>query len=210
MRPDPVPAAASGPASAPRSLCTQVGSLRLTLEMTLRGDRFTQRVKASLEGGADVVLAESLEDGSESPWPCSPPLQQVDRCILGNGREGLVAIGLAGVGHWSLAVEADERGVSWDAACRTPRAAEFLGSTYRMLEPSEWCEIDGGLWRSLPGAAAAPGTSPAGVLVRADRGATSWDAGRGLLVIQATELGSRLPATARWNYRCSPHAGPGR
>lgn len=203
MRPDPTSSVS------PRSLDTQVGPLHLVLEMALRGDRFAHRVSASLEGGPVIVLAESLEDATESSWPSSPPLQQVDRCVLGNGREGLVAVGLAGVGHWSLAVEADERGVCWDAACRTPRTAEFLGSTYRLQEPAAWREVKGGLWRPLRDFAAGSTSQVSaeqGVLLGVDRGSVLWNADSGTLVIHAGELGSDPPATVRWKYRCTLHA----
>lgn len=134
--------------------------LRLVVEFSYLGDRFAHRL---ILGGDELSPAGqelfcSVEGDDQSAWPPSPPLQQLDECPLADGNKGLVGVGMAGQGHWSIAVEplslassgspaagdhGDSVGFVFDVACRAAGFGE-LGSQYRIAAPTQLasCEID--------------------------------------------------------------------
>lgn len=105
---------------------------RLTVVFTEDQGRFRHDV--SLQKGEDrVELLASREGPNDAMWPSSPPLQQVTPHRLADGRDALLAVGMAGSSHWSLSVTAG-RGrlpeLIFEAACRPATRPEQLGSQY--------------------------------------------------------------------------------
>lgn len=107
-----------------------------------QGDRYQHRVEWLEEKSpshsaeqptgplvAAPVLSSVEGDGGDS-WPPSPPLQDLDECVLAAGATGIVGVGMAGKSHWSLAVEAVKDAIWFDAACRVNESPRTLGSTY--------------------------------------------------------------------------------
>lgn len=189
----------AGSLSPLRSLSTIQPDVALKVVVFQWQDRWAHQVLAGLPGQAMTLIAETLEDatveGVSDDWPSSPPLQQIDRCILGNGQEGLVAVGLAGVGHWSAAFEADDRGLTWDIACRTPKGAPFLGSTYRLTAPNQWRHVGNRLQGNL-----SAGTASLALELRVDKGILQWHPAAGMVVLRADGSQDSFPATVRWKY----------
>ncbi|MEK6246783.1 MAG: hypothetical protein N2C12_01305, partial [Planctomycetales bacterium] len=87
------------------------------------------------------ILA-SMEGSGDQSWPPSPPLQSLDIQSQGD-RETALLLGMAGSGHWSVAVELDTRNerLSVDIACRiknlqVEQSGPDMRSSYRtMLQP---------------------------------------------------------------------------
>lgn len=149
-----------------------------------------------LRNGEDVsVIAESIEGLDHESWPCSPVLQQVEPCPLSDDRQGVVAVGLGGTSHWSMAVEGDCRdGLIFDVACRVSEQPTFLGSTYRSQHKIEtkgdsFVEL---VFKPLAG-------RRIGFEVLQGRLKTSPDDGR--LAVVADLAAESFPTTVRWRYR---------
>ena len=123
-----------------QTLTSQNGLLQI--HFTWREDRFHHVVQKRSSNGEWVTIAQSIEGTSEQSWPPSPPFQEVETHIGGNGMNCLLAIGLAGTSHWSAAIEeiaepADSplpgsqvTRIRFDLACRMKKAADTLGSGY--------------------------------------------------------------------------------
>lgn len=171
-------------------------TIRLGVEFNVDRDRITHRLV--LQGDdAPLLIVKSFEGHHSVDWPPSPVMQQVDACQVADGTESLVAVGMAGVSHWSLAVEADRANmaISFDVACRLKSPAEFLGSTY---------ELDGVIDRlddpvvRLRARQAAGADAEAAVEVMMGRIEIN---AAGQLVVRPESISDRLPATVRWKYR---------
>lgn len=121
-----------------RSLQTTSAGDRLIVTMSRTGDRLAHRVLLAAQGRSASPLVESWEDQQSLAWPASPPYQQMDQCVLADGREGLVGVGMAGTSHWSVAIESHDDSLWWDVACRVQREPEFLGSVYRVRDSECW------------------------------------------------------------------------
>ena len=109
----------------------------LRVVFTWRGDRFGHAISAIHADGAQEILLESQEGTPADDWPPSPPLQNLHRETLADGRAALLLVGAAGRGHWSASVEAanDQPRLVFDLACRVDAAKGWLGSRYR-IHPS--------------------------------------------------------------------------
>lgn len=84
-------------------------------------------------GGGRWELLTSREGPGEAMWPSSPPLQQVSPHRLADGRDALLAVGMAGSSHWSLSVApgtGHRAELVFEAACRPTKRPEQLGSQY--------------------------------------------------------------------------------
>lgn len=147
----------------------------------------------------------SVEGDPTSDWPPSPPFQQLDQCLLAADRIGLVAVGMAGTSHYSLAVEV-ERSILWfDVACRLQRAGASLGSTYRvadLLRVHRWDDANGVLELNVLGDDGAGGNVPRRIGILFDRQNTELLAPSGgrEFQLRPTQIPQQVPATARWRY----------
>jgi len=105
----------------------QVGFVR-------RADRFEHWIEVA--GPAGVRLLESCEGEGETPWPPSPPLQELHVEQRGEAQIVALLVGRAGNAHWSLSLDLDGRSASaprltYDVACRLGGSPGWLGATYR-------------------------------------------------------------------------------
>src|SRR5262245_36695789 len=82
----------------------QRGAMRV--EFVWRGDRYGHVISALDHAGQTVPLFESIEGTPADDWPPSPPLVNLHREMLPDGREALLSVGAAGRSHWSASVEA--------------------------------------------------------------------------------------------------------
>lgn len=87
----------------------------------------------SAEGATILRSAES-----STPWPSSPPMQQIHHQSFADGRDVIFGVGMAGRGHWSASFTLVPDLKCWivELACRSPVVPEALASTYDMV--SEW------------------------------------------------------------------------
>jgi hypothetical protein len=197
-------------------LATHGGIWRLAVSFHWRVDRFEHRVVAVRH---DEALNETRDETADSDssnivlplvrmvadrlvcdWPANPPLQQLDECVLSGQRRGLVGLGMAGTSHWSLAVEADERGLWFDVACRIQRPPAGLQTSYELAEPfgaaciesveADRCRVVG------------PSARDSLCELRADAASTAIvvDGDGRHLQLQPRLIPDRLPATVRWRY----------
>ena len=85
----------------------------------------------------DTAALQSLEADAADPWPISPPLQQVYRQSLSDGREVMFAVGMAGRGHWSASFTLVPDLKCWlvELACCAPLPPPPLVSSYRLHGP---------------------------------------------------------------------------
>jgi len=105
--------------------------LLLRVEFTLRGDRYGHVISAVSAGGSEVLL-QSIEGTPADDWPPSPPLVNLHRETLPNGRTALLLVGAAGRSHWSASIEAvpNEAKLVFDLACRPGERPLRLGNEY--------------------------------------------------------------------------------
>lgn len=108
---------------------TRIESGPVAVEFVRQGDRFAHTLELLRDRAWRPVLI-SCEGDSDSPWPPSPPLQE-----LHVERRGPLAcallVGRCGTAFWSAACEAlPEGGIRWDVACRVQQPPGLLGSTY--------------------------------------------------------------------------------
>lgn len=170
--------------------------MRLAVVFHVDRDRVGHRLVQYRDAAASVV-AESVESDHAVPWPPSPVVQQVDACRTTEGTDSLVAVGMAGVSHWSLAVDVDSQAaaISFDVACRIKAPAQFLGSTYQI----------GGSIRRHDDRVARVLLNPTGatqseVTLEVMVGRVEVNPG-GQLVVLPSSISDPLPATVRWKYR---------
>lgn len=104
----------------------------LRVEFRWLGDRFGHVLSAVDSAGQSQPLLESLEGTPADVWPPSPPLQNLHRETLPDGRTALLLVGAAGRSHWSASIEAarGEAKLLFDIACRHGTASGWLGSRY--------------------------------------------------------------------------------
>ncbi|MEQ1824913.1 MAG: hypothetical protein ABL921_03175 [Pirellula sp.] len=86
-----------------------------------------------LSAGIQTVL-QSIEGSHGTPWPTSPPMQQVVSERIGHNRsEVLLGIGLSGNGHWSSAIESlPGNCLKFDVACKNSKRSNHFGSRYEL------------------------------------------------------------------------------
>lgn len=113
------------------------GSLRLRFEW--QQDRYARQIFVR-DGGVERLWLTSREGLDESPWPPSPPLQQVHVETRPGGIVVALAVGMAGRSHWSASFELDPHSSSMacDVACRCNLLPERLGSNYQVHSPVAW------------------------------------------------------------------------
>jgi hypothetical protein len=113
------------------ALDTQATGTRIVFEW--HRDRYRHTIYGVCLGKA-ALLAESVEGDTVSPWPPSPPLQQLHQQQRDTGGEVLFATGMAGKSHWSgsVATSTDQRWteVTFEFACRHRMQPDWLGVTY--------------------------------------------------------------------------------
>ncbi len=102
-------------------------------------DRFEHEIFASSDSSPDDrVLISSVEGDATHDWPASPPLQDVHQQQIGDCPV-IMAVGMAGSSHWSLACSlkqsSSEVRFHFDLACRANNKPDWLGSSY--LNPTE-------------------------------------------------------------------------
>lgn len=149
------------------------GELQLIFER--RGDRYAHRIVVRSENGERPWL-NSADESDESPWPPSPPLQQIHVESRAQGVIVALAVGMAGRSHWSAAFELDSNAerITCDVACRVNTVPERLGSTYELTPCEGW------------------------ILDPLDD-ARLLQEGKELLIAPAT-LPTTVPETVRWRY----------
>lgn len=157
----------------------------LELRLERQGDRWRHVVVClPRPGGSEGAmeppwLLQSIEGTADEPWPASPPWQEARIEQLADDRQVLLAIGMAGRSHWSLAAQFDETGehLHFDVACRVHERPEWLGSRYRLSG-------------AQAGGALALAAGPDSRLTRKEQE----------LTIEPTEPSKTWPATVRWRY----------
>ena len=82
---------------------------------------------------------QSIESGSNEPWPLSPPLQQIHSQSFGDGREVIFGVGMAGRGHWSASFTLVPELKCWivELACRSGSTADRLRNSYEISRSAE-------------------------------------------------------------------------
>jgi hypothetical protein len=98
-----------------------------------RDSRWAHSLEAIHDGELQWAL-RSIEGNAEQAFPPSPPLQQLHRTELPDGRTALLLVGMAGRSHWSVSceVEPGQARILFDVACRAvPASWATLGSAYQ-------------------------------------------------------------------------------
>jgi hypothetical protein len=108
-----------------------------------RADRFEHWIEVASQAGWRRLL-ESCEGAGESPWPPSPPLQELHVEQRGESQIVALLVGRAGNAHWSLSLDIDGRTahaprLTYDVACRFGGPPGWLGATY---QPSEGIAVE--------------------------------------------------------------------
>ncbi len=101
------------------------------------GDRWSHEFGLN-EGERQIIFMKSVEGGSEDRWPPSPPIQEVELHELSEGRNAILAVGKAGVGHWSMSCSIeksesmkDRSSIFVDNACLLPSSLSDDGAELR-------------------------------------------------------------------------------
>ena len=112
------------------------GRLRVVFQRV--GDRIGHSLWFGAGDDARLILA-SLEGTGETPWPASPPLQQLNFEERDASARVALLIGMAGSSHWSLSCEADPHTdvLKFDVAVRVKQTPHQLGSIYRFASDHE-------------------------------------------------------------------------
>ncbi len=169
----------------------------LRLQFDRRGDRFGHTVFIVDASGEERLLLKSLEGDDSTPWPASPPLQNVHVEKRAGDVTVALAVGMAGRSHWSLAVEALPGGeLKFDAACRLSELPEQLGSQYSLGDDVQVAGTASPLKLDISTLArvAVQSLDAAAVSVRQPQG-------EGRSVDVAANWGDcAWPATVRWQY----------
>ena len=174
-------------------------------------DRLEHRLEICAERSAppgELVL-QSCEAGDQAEWPYSPALQQLDTCQLSAGRSGLVAVGMAGTSHWSLAVECREDQLAFDVACRVNQPPRRLMSSYmapkavNTLLRGNTMALAVGLATATAPAQAAPDRCERVIELTADNATSTlaWYDAERRVEVSPLRLPDQFPATVRWGYR---------
>lgn len=159
-----------------------------------RNRRWAHSLEA-IRDGQTLWGLQSIEGNAEQDFPPSPPLQQLHRTDLPNGRAALLLVGMAGRSHWSVSceVESGQSRILFDVACRAvPACQAMLGSSYQMIDveaavsESQVAWSNGGVRATLRALSSAPEKPPC------------------CLTVEATGLAIRPvsldPVPARWRY----------
>lgn len=133
-----------------------------------------------IEGDAVTMVLSSVESHDETPWPASPPWQELHVHQLANGSPALMLVGRAGSSHWSMSVTIDGDSLLFDVACRLRESPVFLGGTYRLSSAERLVSI-----------------SPVPIEEIAPLAIKEADE---QIIIDSTDVG-QAPATVRWAYR---------
>jgi hypothetical protein len=149
-----------------------------------------------IRDGQRLCEFQSLEGNAEQNFPPSPPLQQLHRTDLPDGRVALLLVGMAGRSHWSVSceVEPGQPRILFDVACRAvPACQAILGSSYQLTDvaaaavsESQISWLDGAVRGTLRGLPSAPEGLPCRLTVD----------GTGLAIRPV----SLDPIPARWRY----------
>jgi len=109
-----------------------LGGALLRVEFVWRGDRYGHVIAAADAAGQLQPLLESLEGTPTDDFPPSPPLQNLHRETLPDGRAALLLVGAAGRSHWSASIEAASGApqLIFDIACRRGGEGGWLGCRY--------------------------------------------------------------------------------
>lgn len=167
--------------------------LALRATFVWRDRRWAHSLEAVCDGQT-LCLLESTEGNAEQDFPPSPPLQQLHRTDLPDGRVALLLVGMAGRSHWSVSceVEPGQPRMLFDVACRAvPACQAALGSSYRLIDVAAVSESqvfwsNDGVRATLRGLSAVADEAPTGLTVVG----TS-------LAIRPVSLD---PVPARWRY----------
>ncbi len=148
--------------------------------------------------GVERELGWSAEGDASDDWPPSPPFQQLDECLLAADRQGLVAIGMAGTSHWSLAVEVEDEMLWFDVACRVQQPGPGLSSTYEFADSFQ-LRADGNQTCLMLESSQIPWPA---VRVAVDESLTELVAtgGQRRVVFRPNRSATRFPCTIRWRY----------
>jgi hypothetical protein len=183
-------------AKSPRLAVLEADGCGLRVLFSWQEDRYGHDI-AFLAGRTETVLLTCQLGRRRDPWPDSPPLQQASTQQLADGSTVVLAMGMAGKGHWSASIEADPRSSSlvFDVACRTQLPPRWLGGTYLASSPvrridERTVELEVGERRvSVRTEPAADWPAP---VVKAD--------GKRVAIVAPLDA-ARPPATFRWKYR---------
>lgn len=106
----------------------------LSVALARAGDRYRHEVSTTARENTRAIL-KSLEGADHEAWPSSPPFQELHIERPREGIEAALVVGRAGRSHWSASIEADrsKEAITFDIACRSSGAIEWLGSRYRCL-----------------------------------------------------------------------------
>jgi hypothetical protein len=110
----------------------ELTSSKLKVQFQLVQDRFHCELLVR-NGQGWATLLRSKEGSESTPWPPSPPWQQIVSEPLGKeGKSVLLGVGQSGGGHWSISIDEQDGGLLFDVACKTAKAPDFLGSTWEL------------------------------------------------------------------------------
>jgi hypothetical protein len=94
-----------------------------------------EHIVGAFQDGELLWVLRSVEGNAEQDFPPSPPLQQLHRTDLPDGRVALLLVGMAGRSHWSMSceVEPGRARILFDVACRAvPACRATLGTAYQI------------------------------------------------------------------------------
>ncbi len=178
-------------------------------------DRFLHRINYLSETGTQFHLDSCVGDVGSAQWPGDPPLQQLSRETIA-GQTTILAVGQAGVGHWSSsaqAVHCDQGAqIFLDVACRFSVFPLHLGSQYQVPESCFGVCIDSlRVLVQLPQAAlcleaAIPESHQT---ANASIAQWQWDPVTRLLRLTVGGCGTNMPQTVRWQIKVFAVSGGG-
>lgn len=173
-------------------------------------DRFLHRISFLSEAGTQFHLDSSAADVGSGQWPGDPPLQQLSQEEIA-GQTTILAVGQAGLGHWSSSTQAVhcDRGaqIFLDVACRFSVFPLHLGSQYQVPESCSEVRIDSlRVLVQLPQTAlcleaAIPDSHQAS---NASIAVWQWDPVTRLLRLTVGGCGTNMPQTVRWQIKVFP------
>ena len=187
--------------STPNLITISHAGYRLRVDFLWRTDRYVQTVVLIDDADPDkreLPIMASVEGDSEQVWPSSPPLQDLSFHKLPTGHLAVLAVGMAGNSHWSLAWEpaVDLPGLVSDVACRIKQSPGYLASTWKLADGV-----------SMPRAGELHiETTHVGLRIDThpnDEFAANSEHVNGELCLFPSQTGTSLPRTVRWRYRFS-------
>ncbi len=186
---------------------TTLSAARLRLRFVRRGDRYAHEVCWADAGGSERVLLATVEGDDATPWPASPPLQDLHLEQRPVGITVALAVGMAGRSHWSLSAEALPEGeLRFDAACRANDSPGPIGSCYRLGEGVTARAAEGAVWLALDGHEVARIAAVEEIAVlrlpaTPEIPSPSHDADLAIaLAIAPSTVPAAAPFTVRWQY----------